>query len=121
MSWEAWGDGDDSWDWTALASDAGWLSPDDYTPGTMDVLNERVRQQQRVGDGEGYTSTHDDSHADGSIAIAAACYALEDGLKWPWRDGWKPKDRRANMVRAAALLLAEIDRLDRASALEVKE
>lgn len=34
---------------------------------------------------------------------------------WPWdREWWKPKDRRRNLVRAAALLIAEIERLDRA-------
>lgn len=37
--------------------------------------------------------------------------------EWPWT-GWatewfKPKDDRYNLVRAAALLLAEIERLDR--------
>lgn len=33
---------------------------------------------------------------------------------WPWHGGWwKPKDRRSDLVRAAALLLAEIERLDR--------
>lgn len=33
---------------------------------------------------------------------------------WPW-DGqwWKPGDRRRDLVRAAALIAAEIDRLDR--------
>lgn len=34
---------------------------------------------------------------------------------WPWRVAtWKPKDHRRNLVRAAALLIAEIERLDRA-------
>lgn len=33
---------------------------------------------------------------------------------WPWHGGWwKPKDRRSDLVRAAALLLAEIERFDR--------
>lgn len=36
---------------------------------------------------------------------------------WPWHGGsWRPKDRRADLVRAAALLLAEIERLDRMQA-----
>jgi hypothetical protein len=36
---------------------------------------------------------------------------------WPWdRKWWKPKDRRRDLVRAGALILAEIERLDRAAA-----
>jgi hypothetical protein len=35
---------------------------------------------------------------------------------WPWPpEWWKPCDRRANLVRAAALLIAEIERIDRAA------
>jgi hypothetical protein len=37
---------------------------------------------------------------------------LPEPPKWD-RDSWKPKDRRRNLVRAAALLIAEIERLDR--------
>ena len=38
-------------------------------------------------------------------------------LLWPWeKEWWKPKDTRRNLVIAAALILAEIDRLDRADA-----
>jgi hypothetical protein len=36
--------------------------------------------------------------------------------QWPWLSKWwKPKDRRRDLVRAAALVIAEIERLDRAS------
>lgn len=34
------------------------------------------------------------------------------GWAWKW---WKPKDRRQNLVRAGALIAAEIERLDRAA------
>jgi hypothetical protein len=35
---------------------------------------------------------------------------------WPWADkDWKPKDRRRDLIRAAALIVAEIERLDRAT------
>lgn len=60
------------------------------------------------------------------MAKAAACYALQsaapgnhgDYLRfWPWDSSWwRPKDARRDLVRAAALLLAEIERLDRAAA-----
>jgi len=36
---------------------------------------------------------------------------------WPWTDDWwKPTDRRRDLVKAAALIVAEIERLDRAAA-----
>jgi hypothetical protein len=108
-----------------------------------DVLAERQRQITA----EGWTAEHDDEHADGSLAMAAASYAMPDEAlhyktkkdtrdvgrscgeeilivdrtivpsMWPesWAGSWwKPKDRRRDLVRAAALLLAEIERLDRA-------
>lgn len=84
-----------------------------------DVLAERRRQVEA----EGWTPAHDDAHDDGELAEAAAAYALDNGWagapppSWPWSAAWwKPKDRRSNLVRAAALLLAEIERLDRAAA-----
>lgn len=94
------------------------------TKAAQDVLAERARQVNA----EGWTPQHDDQHGDGAMSVAAACYALADtraeaqhrfvGLLWPWTGWasmwWKPKDRRRNLVRAAALLLAEIERLDRA-------
>lgn len=50
----------------------------------------------------------------------AGCYHF-GGLRqqwvwlWPWaKEWWKPKDRRRDLIRAAALIVAEIERLDRA-------
>jgi len=87
-----------------------------------DVANERNRQIVEEEWGE----DHDDFHSGGELAFAGAAYAVVDESPklavqlWPWAEEfWRPKDRRRNMVRAAALLLAEIDRLDRiAAALE---
>lgn len=88
-----------------------------------DVLAERRRQISA----EGWTPEHDDLHADGAIARAAAAYAIQSadypmikGPKralawWPWdRKWWKPTSRRRDLVKAAALIIAEIERLDRA-------
>lgn len=89
----------------------------DATGAAHDVLAERRRQIER----EGYAPEHDDTHEFGDMAFAAACYATAgEGdappAVWPWGvDHWKPRDARRNMVRAAALLLAEIERLDRAA------
>jgi len=83
-----------------------------------DVAAERYRQLYE----EGWTPKHDDAHTDRAIAKAAACYALAAAgtdtnylpALWPWDSGWwKPRGARENLVRAAALILAEIDRIDR--------
>ncbi len=88
-----------------------------------DVLKERMRQKTS----ERYTDARDDEHNDGQLAKAAYCYIRNGVLSdfptmfsppgtWPWdRCFWKPKSRRRDLVRAAALLIAEIERLDRAS------
>ncbi|MCU9189546.1 hypothetical protein OE414_15395 [Pseudomonas aeruginosa] len=92
----------------------------------LDVQAERRRQITA----EGWTPEHDDEHADGQMAQAAGCYALHAGgigtdwpdgrqngaaLFWPWdRDSWKPTTPRRDLVKACALALAEIERLDRA-------
>lgn len=88
----------------------------------VDVLAERRRQVEV----EGWTPEHDDKHDDGSLARAAACYArgsrhVDAGRvfadMWPWDNRWwKPsRDQRRNLIKASALLLAEIERYDRAA------
>ncbi|MBV2183250.1 MAG: hypothetical protein KUL88_01730 [Rhizobium sp.] len=91
-----------------------------------DVVLERLRQQIV----EGFDAIHDDKYTEGELPAAAACYAefasySDDTRKrhagkwlvgWPWSaDWWKPKSRRQDLVRAAALIVAEIERLDRAA------
>src|SRR5690606_7057532 len=101
-----------------------------------DVASERKRQIEV----EKYTTDADDTYVDGQLARAAVCYAttaivtaslLRRGLdpaliaekskiagvppSWPWDQAWwKPKGARRDLVRAAALIIAEIERLDRA-------
>jgi hypothetical protein len=87
------------------------------TPAALAVLGERQRQQQE----EGWTAAHDDAYRGEELRWAAVCYALymkqqNPPAFWPWPpEWWKPRDRRANLVRAAALLIAEIERIDRAA------
>ena len=82
----------------------------------MDVMRERTRQINE----EGWTPAHDDQHAKGELATAAYCYVRWGGrlfapAEWPWSNQWwKPTDRRRDLVKAAALIVAEIERLDRA-------
>lgn len=54
-----------------------------------------------------------------SVAATVPGTAVDDRVppEWPWaRCGWKPKDRRSNLVRAGALIAAELDRMDREGA-----
>lgn len=84
-----------------------------------DVVAERARQ---IG-AEGWSAEHDDEHGPCALAVAGACYALytdaypnegEPPPQWPWEaEWWKPKDYRRDLVRGAALLIAEIERIDR--------
>lgn len=124
MSLEAWGDEnpDDAFydSWADRAVDAGWFDPEDYSPGAIAIMKERERQETK----EGWTPEHDDEHDCGEMLSAAICYARRIGLPaagpprdWPWSaDWWKPKSHRENLVRAGALIAAEIDRLDRLNA-----
>lgn len=98
----------------------------------MDVISEIQAERHRQRWDEGWTQEHDDAHDKGEMAAAAACYALNavperfaDGVVpifWPWsREWWKPKSRRRDLVRAAALIVAEIERMDRASVAKMAE
>ncbi|MEN1707952.1 hypothetical protein [Pseudomonas aeruginosa] len=92
----------------------------------LDVQAERRRQITA----EGWTPEHDDEHSHGQIARAAACYALAGSsapndetaallvsLAWPWDEQWwKPSTARRDLIKAGALILAEIERLDRTAA-----
>lgn len=93
-----------------------------------DIAAERKRQIEV----EWWDAEHDDHHDNGGLALAAACYAslaavsaserlpldlyakAESPFRWPWeRKWWKPKNPRRDLVRAAALIVAEIERIDR--------
>lgn len=96
------------------------------------VISERQRQQSV----EGWTPKHDDKHDNNELAFAASCYAFhsaaaswdfeDDGTpynihpapkNWPWApEWWKPTNPRRDLVKAGALILAEIERIDRQEA-----
>ncbi len=102
----------------------------------VEIAEERLRQIK----GEGFTEQHDDGYVAGELADAAYAYlshvslvrvmtatgAIHDDpeayattpppMCWPWSPGWwKPRDYRRDLVRAAALIIAEIERMDRAA------
>lgn len=89
------------------------------------IADERIRQIEQ----ENWTYRHDDQHVNGDIADAAAIYAMcpltrktmmEQCSEWPWP--WdessfrpSPHDRIRELVKAGALIVAEIQRLQRAA------
>lgn len=102
---------------------------------SRDVLAERRRQIEA----EGWTPEHDDVHKEGSLGRAGGFYALNAGAAlwygthdtsicdtapdgWPWApEWWKPANARRDLVKAGALILAEIERIDRASARKIND
>jgi hypothetical protein len=94
---------------------------------TRPVVEEVMAERLRQVDKEGWSHEHDDEHTEFELTRAAVAYALaatatpeqptaEDmGEVWPWDPlWWKPSSPRRNLVKAAALIIAEIERLDRA-------
>jgi hypothetical protein len=91
----------------------------------IDIAAERRRQVEV----EGWLPEDDDLHEDGRLARAAVCYAMSAGRPfytilseppswWPFAiTWWKPTSRRRDLIKAAALIVAEIERLDRAASL----
>lgn len=106
------------------------------------TIIEEIAAERRRQIVEGVTPEHDDKHEFGDIALAAAAYCcagtargrqgdisvgrlgkqvyIRGGwfdivlLLWPWETGWfKPTTPRRNLIKAAALIVAEIERLDR--------
>ncbi|HDS6869012.1 TPA: hypothetical protein RRZ55_005052 [Klebsiella pneumoniae] len=99
------------------------------TAAAADVLAERKRQVTT----EGWTPEHDDQHVNFEMAIAGGLYAISAvdshhklrnsaPSAWPWdRKWWKPDGPRRDLVKAGALILAEIERLDRAAGIKVEQ
>jgi hypothetical protein len=78
-------------------------------------------ERRRQVEAEGWRTKHDDRHDRDELALAAARYALPArhriAVAWPWdASSWRPTpdDRMRELVKAGALIAAEIDRLGRA-------
>ena len=120
--------------WSIVQAFAAHRLAAQSSPGRDGVIEEIAAERFRQSKAEGWTPEHDDEHSDGSLAIAAACYAAPDrvkattdyerrhgvpvdyanALRWPWESDPKFKDQRSNLIRSAALIVAEIERIDRA-------
>ncbi|MFK1432996.1 hypothetical protein ACIU0H_04945 [Pseudomonas aeruginosa] len=74
----------------------------------------------------GYTTAHDDAYTRNELAHAAVSYALDRPALhnvaghtyriWPWApEHWKPGSPAHNRITAAALLIADAERIMRAT------
>ena len=111
------------------------VSPDSSVPegrdsmshAIKDVIAERERQRKE----KGYTENRDDKYLPGVLNLAGAAYAvsvsfLPDAKRraqrlWPWPDVGKymnpsQKEPRTARIKSAALIIAEVERIDRAAA-----
>ncbi|HGM5918318.1 TPA: hypothetical protein ACKP5X_000581 [Stenotrophomonas maltophilia] len=110
--------------WLPLVGEAAQAV--DLGSGIAAIADERQRQLQA----EGFTREKDQQYRRGELAKAATAYVqlaamdLEAGTRdhiawhgpaavWPWaREWWKPVDARRDLVRAGALIAAQIDLID---------
>lgn len=91
----------------------------------IELIAEERERQISV---EGWTPEHDDNHTACQLTAAADCYLESAAILdqhgcgyddcqdyWPWSEEmWKPsEDPIRNLVKAGALIAAEIDRLSR--------
>lgn len=109
---------------------AGWndcrnaASVRQQTPAVCDVIAERFRQQSV----EGWTLEHEDQYGKSQLLWASSCYLLNTiqpfnriPMDWPWDSSWwKPTNPRRDLVKACALIIAEIERRDRAAGIKAK-
>lgn len=95
-----------------------------------DIADERTIQQSQ----KNHTTADDDKLVENELIRAGVAYAMSasrdsEGNRsaptslihdvWPWsKESYKEHDRRRSLVIAAALLVAEIERIDRANQLE---
>lgn len=112
----------------------------DVPPDFQHIIEQIAAERQRQIHGEGFDLAHDDEYRDFQLARAGAAYAAcatltEDRRRmfddprecihskevgaicalWPWSVNWfKPTHPRRDLIKAAALLVAQIGVLDRA-------
>ena len=112
------------------ALDAGEVDPvlilgAGAAPLFLQALREVGLERLRQVEVEGCTPARDDELTDYQLPRAAASYASNASgiprhkalLYWPFQPAtFKPSSRRTDYIKAAALLLAEVERLDRAAA-----
>lgn len=102
----------------------------------LNAISDIIAERKRQVDVEGFAPERDDQYVQGELASVAGCYRQSAArprlfmrspgkaftvpagwpLTWNLRDWWKPESPRRDLVKAAALIVAEIERLDRQAA-----
>jgi hypothetical protein len=77
--------------------------------GGVEAIRRERQHQIRKHD---YDFEHDRQHTEGQLVDAAIAYIYYDGFYWPWEaESFRPEGQIPNLIKAGALLAAEIDRL----------
>ena len=79
---------------------------------TLEILWERAVQKHI----HNFTFEHDDKWTTGELLIAAEAYMANDAALWPWADSkytGKDHTQHERLIKAASLIVAEIERIDR--------
>lgn len=90
---------------------------------TSNAVQSVIAERQRHQSAEGWTPEHDDQYSKSQLLWASSCYVLNAihpfnriPFDWPWTpEWWKPTNPRRDLVKAGALILAELERIDRAA------
>lgn len=89
----------------------------------MKAIEMLIKERERQLNEEGWTTEHDDTHIGYELSLAAGSYIapvfIDDNripVQWPWdKEWWKPSpdNKIKELVKAGALIIAEIERLQR--------
>lgn len=85
------------------------------------IIDEIVAERKRQIHDKGYTLENDDAYTNNELIDAAIAYCTSAKKEtaaakecWPWSlEHFKPSEDRRDIIKAIALLMAEVDRLDR--------
>lgn len=93
---------------------------------SITIINEILHERERQVTDEGYLTENDDKYVHYELTQAAISYSMSAIVTtpfdcwhwnwWPWsEERFKRTTPRRDLIKAAALLVAEIERLDRAT------
>lgn len=82
----------------------------ELTNAEIGVIQERRRQIEI----KGFDAEQDDTYVNSELQYAAMAYAFNRPELWPWpASTFKPTEKKRALEKAAALLIAEIERITR--------